>query len=107
MQSQLEEESRETYMNAKIFKMVPKEGSNAPNDAFIGSTTATLEQTMEHHIKNYYREYKKMAYGSEKLFDKYGPHHCKIELIEMFPCNSEEALAKRESEIVRKVMRWA
>ena len=111
MQSQIEEELRtdlsETYMNAKIFKMVPKEGTNGDHDTFIGSTTATLEQTMEHHVKNYYREYKKMVYGSEKLFDKYGPHHCKIELIEMFPCNSEAALAKRESEIVRKVMRWA
>jgi hypothetical protein len=104
---QLEEESCETFMNAKIFKIVFKEGSNGDRDAFIGSTTATLEQTMEHHVKNYYREYKKMVYGSERLFDKYGPHHCKIELIEIFPCNSEEALAKRESEIVRKVMRWA
>ena len=105
MQSQIEEESR--HMNAKIFKIVPKEGPIGTHEAFIGSTTATLEQTMEHHIQNYYRQYKKMVYGSERLFEKYGPLHCKIELIEMFPCNSEEALAKRESEIVRKVMRWA
>jgi hypothetical protein len=103
MESQIESRSYESYMNAKIFKIVPKEGG----DTFIGSTTTTLEQTMEHHIQNYYREYKRMTYGSERLFEKYGPSRCEIELIEMFPCNSEEALAKRESEIARKVMRWS
>ena len=107
MQSQIEEESYDAYMNAKIFKIVPKEDAVGGGDAFIGSTTASLEKTMEHHVQNYYREYKKVAYGSERLFEKYGPHHCKIELIETFPCNSEEVLAKRESEIVRRVMRWA
>jgi hypothetical protein len=91
--------------DAKIFKIVPdpilglleEEG-----DVFIGSTINTLENALARHITNYQRPFKKSIYGSEKLFNKYGASNCKIELIELFPCNSKEALLKREGEIIRK-----
>jgi hypothetical protein len=89
--------------NAKIFKIVPISGLvEEEGDVFIGSTFNTLENALERHIINHQRPFKKAVYSSEHLFNKYGASNCKIELIELFPCNSKEALMKREGEIIRK-----
>ena len=46
--------------------------------------------------------YRRCANGSKGfctsflLFDKFGLDNCKIELVEVFPCNSKEELRKRE-----------
>jgi hypothetical protein len=53
-------------------------------------------------------EYKRLKNGktvtnitSFQLFDKYDVKNCRIELIELFPCNSKDELTKKEGEYIR------
>ena len=54
------------------------------------------------------RDYKQYNAGqagyvsSYALFDKCGVEHCKIELIEDYPCESREQLAKREGHYIKQ-----
>lgn len=92
----------ENYSNSKIYRIVPS-GEFDEGDIYIGSTTVIdLEERLAYHIDNYSKIYKEYMFISEDLFNKYGAYNCKIELIELFPCNSKEALLKREGEIIRK-----
>jgi len=92
------------YYNGKIYKIIPTDVSNADlNDIYIGSTVLSLKEEMEEQIDNYYRTIKKIRFGSEDLFIKYGVDNCKIELIEEFKCNSIDALLKREGEVMRQI----
>ena len=36
-----------------------------------------------------------------QIFDEYGFENCKIELVELFPCNIKAELLKREGEIIK------
>ena len=73
------------------------------DDIYIGSTVRLLDDEFQEHIANYNRPIKKVMYGTERLFTKYGSNFCKIILIESFPCNSIEALEKRTNEIIRQL----
>ena len=51
-----------------------------------------------------YTQYKKGAnysYTSFILFDKYGIENCKIELVELYPCDSKEELNRREGHWIK------
>ena len=92
------------YYNGKIYKIIPNDESNVElNDIYIGSTILSLREEMEQQIDNYHRIIKKIRFGSEDLFIKYGVDNCKIELIEEFKCNSIDALLKREGEVMRQI----
>lgn len=92
----------ENYSNSKIYRIVPS-GEFDEGDIYIGSTTThDLQERLAYHINNYSKICKKYIFASEELFNKYGAYNCKIELIELFPCNSKEVLIKRECEIIRQ-----
>ena len=82
------------YKNGKIYKIV----DIGYNEEYFGSTTVELSSRMSKHRTSYRR----WANGSKDsctsflLFEKFGLDNCKIELVEVFPCNSKEELRKRE-----------
>jgi len=90
------------YQQSKIYKIV----SNTSDDiCYVGSTTKKyLCQRMDNH-RNGYKCWKKGAKISTttsfELFEKYGVENCRIELIEIFPCNSKDELFKKEGEHIR------
>ena len=93
-----------TYYNGKIYKIIPTDENDTDiNNIYIGSTILSLTEEMEQQIDNYYRTIKKIRFGSEDLFIKYGVDNCKIVLIEEFKCNSIDALLKREGEVMRQI----
>jgi hypothetical protein len=82
------------YQHGKIYKIV----DIGYNEQYVGSTTVELSTRMSRHRAKY-REYnntKQSFYSSFILFDKYGIENCKIELIELYPCESKEELNRRE-----------
>ena len=92
--------SENIYSSGKIYKIC----DNSYNMCYFGSTVQKLTQRMTSHRKDY-RQYKsgdKKKYTSAfAIFDEYGIDNCKIELVEVFPCNSKEELHKREGEYIR------
>ena len=87
-------EPNNKYGTGKIYKIV----DTAYTDCYIGSTIMTLSSRMALHRRDY-KQYKAGQAGyvsSYALFDMYGVDNCKIELIEDYPCESREQLAKRE-----------
>ena len=68
---------------------------------YIGSTTEpTLARRMAKHRGDYTHyqnvEGNKGRGSSYSLFDEFGVENCKIELIEVYPCNSKDELLSRE-----------
>jgi hypothetical protein len=92
----------EFLIDAIIYKIVSTREIEK-EDIYIGSTTSSLQDEFQEHVANYNRPFKKEIYGTERLFQKYGPACCKIVLIETFPCNSLKALEKRTKEIIRQL----
>ena len=94
------EEQPSMYQNGKIYKIV----DNGYNLCYYGSTVQPLSKRLASHKKDYVR-YK----GGKKprpltvyqIFDEYGFENCKIELVELFPCNIKAELHKREGEIIK------
>ena len=88
------------YENGKIYKVV----DNGYNLCYYGSTVQPLSKRFSTHKKDYvrYRDGRKeRPLTICKIFDEYGVDNCKIELVELFPCNSKEELHKREGEHIR------
>ena len=87
------------YANEKIYKVV----DNAYEMCYIGSTIDKLTSRMNSHRSNY----KKCLAGKGrnttvfKVFDVYGVCNCKIELIELYSCNSLIELQAREGHHIR------
>lgn len=75
------------YQNGKIYMIW------AGDERYYGSTVDTLCRRFGKH--------KSMNCRSSVLFDKYGVENCKIELVELFPCNSKEELLAREGYYIR------
>ena len=92
----------DNYFDAKIYKIVPNGILFDEGDIYIGSTIDELDKRFLEHITNYNRMIKKYIFSSEQLFNKYKSENCRIELIELFPCNSIEVLQKRKGEIIKK-----
>ena len=88
------------YQNGKIYKITDV----AYTKCYIGSTIELLRRRMAHH-KHKYKHYlsdkndtNSNSRSANSLFDEFGVENCKIELIEMYPCNSKIELEKREGE---------
>lgn len=81
----------QNYQNGKIYKI----WSLLTDKIYIGSTCDDLPHRFKRH------KYTSDC-NSKLLFDEVGCENCKIELIELFPCNSKLELIKREGEIQRE-----
>lgn len=94
------------YTQAKIYQI--KVNTDEEYLPYIGSTCKNyLSQRMSYHHQDY-KKYKnkpeKYSYiSSFILFDKFGVENCFIELIELFPCNCNDELRKKEREWMEKI----
>ena len=88
------------YQEGKIYKIV----SNTDDDiCYVGSTTKKfLSQRMAEH-RNSYKRWKNgkgdLVY-LYKLFECYGIENYRIELLEIFPCNTKDELSKKEGQYI-------
>jgi len=76
------------YQNGKIYMIW------GGDDRYYGSTIDTLSRRFGKHTSS-------SNCKSRIIFDKYGVKNCKIELVELFPCNSKEELNAREGFYIR------
>ena len=74
------------------------------NEQYFGSTTVELSTRMARHRSKYKRYEKGDAYycTSFLLFEKYCLDNCKIELVELYRCDSKDELRKREGYWIRQ-----
>jgi len=75
------------YKNSKIYKLWSPEG----DEIYIGSTTQNLARRKVGHKTDNCK--------SRLLFEKYTD--VRIELLEEYPCDNKEQLAKKEGEYIR------
>ncbi len=90
----------EKYQNGKIYQIV----DNAYTKYYIGSTVESLSRRMSHH-KTKYKQFLNGDYHyitAFDLFNEFGFHKCKIELVEQYPCKNKEELDAREGFHIRK-----
>ena len=81
------------YSKSKIYQIIPS-CDHDEGDIYIGSTVRPLSERMNKHRND-------LRCSSKIIFEKYGVNNCKIELIELFPCETKEELLKREGEVQR------
>ncbi len=79
------------YQLGKIYKIV----DNGYNKCYYGSTIRELSSRMSGHRADH-KKYILKSVTAGKLFDEYGVENCKIELVELFPCDSRSELEARE-----------
>jgi hypothetical protein len=87
-------ETENKYKKGKIYKIVDTNYTKM----YIGSTTESLCVRMAKHRYDFRNN---RGCSSKLLFEEFGLENCKIELIELFPCNSREELNKKEGEHIR------
>lgn len=80
------------YQNGKIYKLL----SNESDMFYIGSTTQPLYKRLRNHLDDIDREHSKTHVDMKKHTN------IKIELIELFPCNTKEELTAREGYYIRE-----
>ena len=87
------------YQKGKIYRI----WDNNYNKCYIGSTTEELAKRMTKHRDKYRQYLQKNSYNNTafRLFDEFGIENCKIELLELFPCNSKSELEAREGQHIR------
>ena len=88
------------YRRGAIYKIVDV----GYNKCCIGSTTETLARRLASHKKEYkcFLNHKRRGQSTSfLLFEEYGLENCKIELVELFPCNSRVELCAREGHHIR------
>ncbi len=78
------------YQQGKIYKIT----DNAYIKTYYGSTTQALSSRMTCHRSLYKNGKGKMT--SFNIFEEFGVENCKIELVELYPCNSKNELEMRE-----------
>ena len=89
-----------SYQNGKIYKIV----EIAYELCYIGSTTTRLSSRLTQHRRCYdaYLHGKCTHISVYEIFDTFGFHNCKIELVESFPCASIEELRAREGYYIER-----
>ena len=95
--------NKKDYSNGKIYKIT----SYLTDDIYIGSTTKKLLcQRMTTHRSDYQRwkNGKTNKLTAFDIFDKVGMENCKIELLELFPCSSNDELSAREGYYIRNMV---
>jgi hypothetical protein len=88
------------YINGKIYKIT----DNAYSECYIGSTLEILSRRMASHRSGYkrFQENKPVSYTCVyDIFIKYGLENCKIELIELVPCNTLMELRQKEGYYIK------
>lgn len=92
------------YKNAKIYKIC----NNVNNECYVGSITKqSLAQRMAVHRYSY-KLFKQDPTKNGKssscdLFDKYEVNNCKIQLVELYPCDTKIDLRKKEEYWINKL----
>lgn len=90
------------YKKGKIYKIVVNVDN--VNKCYVGSTCHDLLcQRFARHTSNY-RSWlmgDKKYMSSYELFEDYGYSNCKIELIELYPCNTKDELHQREGHYIK------
>ena len=91
--------NKNVYQHGKIYKIVDV----GYNEQYFGSTTVELSTRMARHRARYreYNKTQKSFYSSFILFDKYGIENCKIELVEIYPCDSKDELTRKEGQWIK------
>ena len=87
------------YQNGKIYKVVDV----GYNKTYYGSTIEPLCKRIGKH-RGHYKEHNKGTEGRVSvydIFDEFGVENWKIELVELYPCNSITELKRREGEIIK------
>jgi hypothetical protein len=84
------------YANGKVYKIYPITGED---ECYIGSTTTPLCNRYAEHKQKYKND--TIHENSKILFNKYGIDNCKIELLELWPCDTKEQLHAREGYHIR------
>ena len=87
------------YSQGKIYKIC----DNTYSMTYYGSTIQPLCKRMSEH-RSRYRRYKNGNYHFSSvfsIFEEFGVGECKIELVELFPCNSNIELHQKEGEYIR------
>jgi hypothetical protein len=87
-----------SYKEGKIYRIW------CGDDEYIGSSCQKyLNRRFVQHCDNHKRWKNGKFYflSSFILFEKHGVENCKIELIELFPCESKGELLTREKEIIQ------
>ena len=84
------------YHHSKIYKLV--DISN--NKMYIGSTTKSLKERLQQHIKDA-RSDKKVS--SDEVIELAGPENVRIELIKEVKCENRKELCKIEGEYIRSM----
>ena len=82
------------FKNGKIHRIVSDDNSKT----YYGSTTLPLSYRMTHH-KSYWKIYQKGKgnfLSVFAMFDEFGFDKIRIELVELYPCNSKQELKQRE-----------
>lgn len=89
------------YQNGKIYQIVGPDGSK-----YIGSTTQDIKKRLIAH-KSRYKSWKDGKYKYMitcfKLFEEFGVENCKVELFELYPCETKNELETREGEIIKSI----
>ncbi len=96
------------YDNSKIYKIECINAVEGDGNIYIGSTTKKyLSQRMVCHRKDYVQwkngNIKVGKINSFILFDNFGVDHCRIILLETFPCQSKDELTSREAFYIRSM----
>ena len=82
------------YQHGKIYRIT----DNSYTLFYYGSTVQELSARMSGHRRDYQcfinGKYHKVSVFD--IFDEFGTDSCKIELVELFPCDSKDELRKRE-----------
>ena len=89
------------HSQGKIYKIC----DNAYTRIYYGSTTQALCKRISEHRS----EYKRYKNGKGKeyyksvfiIFDEFGLENCKIELVELFPCENKNQLHQKEGEYIK------
>ncbi len=88
------------YKNGKIYKIT----DNAYTKCYYGSSISTLPQRWHKHktsYKRYLNNEDKRYMTSFIIFEEFGIENCKIELVELFQCDSKIELEKKEGEYIK------
>ena len=84
------------YENAKIYRII----SEKAGLKYYGSTCATLQERLNRHRRQM-RRYVNGAQAFTSSFEVLIHKDAKIELVELFPCETKSELNIREGEIIR------
>ena len=91
--------SNNKYQNGKIYRIT----DNGYHLFYYGSTVQELSCRMSGHRRNYrkYKAGKQSHVRAFDIFDTYGVENCKIELVEAYPCETNDELHRREGYFIQ------